>query len=129
MNRLRNGDAKGFAADICALESLAVELQKISPADFSKYQELLSVIREPRKGFGWTGNDTKNRVVIFTERIETLKFLHENLRRDLNLKDNQVQTLHGTMDDLEQQSVVEQFGNESSPVRLLIASDVARSAP
>jgi len=125
VNRLQKEDARGFAADISALESLAAELQEITPGDFAKYQQVLRVIRDPTPGFGWNGSDPKDRLVIFTERIETLKFLHENLRRDLKLKDNQVQILHGTMDDMEQQSVVEQFGNESSPVRLLIASDVA----
>jgi superfamily II DNA or RNA helicase len=125
VNRLQKEDAKGFAADISALEGLAAQLQKITPSDFEKYQESLTVIRDPKKGFGWTGNDPKDRLVIFTERIETLKFLHENLKRDLKLKDDQVAILHGTMDDMEQQGVVEQFGNESSPIRLLIASDVA----
>lgn len=125
VNRLQKEDAKGFAADINALESLATELQKITPADFEKYQELLRVIRGSKPGFGWNGGDPKDRLVIFTERIETLKFLDQHLKRDLKLKDNQVQALHGSMDDMEQQSVVEQFGKESSPIRLLIASDVA----
>ena len=83
------------------------------------------MIRDPKRGFGWTGRDPKDRLVIFTERIETLNFLHKNLKLDLKLDDDQVAILHGTMDDIEQQGVVEQFGNESSPVRLLIASDVA----
>jgi len=125
VNRLQKEDAKGFAGDIKALEGLATELHKIAPADFEKYQELLRILRDSKQGFGWSGNDPKDRLVIFTERIETLKFLHENLRRDLELNADQVETLHGTMDDMEQQSVVEQFGNEISPVRLLIASDVA----
>jgi len=125
VNRLQNEDAEGFAADIGALEGLAAEIQKITPTNFEKYQELLRVIRDLKQGFGWDGSDTKDRLVIFTERIETLKYLHENLKRDLKLKDDQVAILHGTMDDMEQQGVVEQFGNESSPIRLLIASDVA----
>jgi len=125
VNRLQKEDAKGFAADIKVLEQLGAELQGISPANFGKYQELLSVIRDSKPCFGWDGSDPKDRLVIFTERIETLKFLHENLRRDLKLKEEQILTLHGTMDDMEQQSVVEDFGKESAPVRLLIASDVA----
>ncbi len=125
VNRLQKEDPKGFAADIHSLEALALELRKITPADFDKYQELLHVIRDGKPGFGWNGSDPKDRLVIFTERIETLKFLHENLKRDLKLNEKQVETLHGTMDDIEQQSVVEEFGNGGSPVRLLIASDVA----
>jgi hypothetical protein len=125
INRLQKEDATGFAADIKALEGLAAELKKITPADFGKYQELLRVIRDSKRGFGWNGSDPTDRLVIFTERIETLRFLAQHLKGDLKVKDNQVETLHGTMDDMEQQSVVEQFGNESSPVRVLIASDVA----
>jgi SNF2 family DNA or RNA helicase len=125
VNRLQKEDVEGFAGDIAVLECLGAELRKITPADFEKYQELLTVIRDPKRGFGWTGRDPKDRLVIFTERIETLNFLHKNLKLDLKLDDDQVAILHGTMDDIEQQGVVEQFGNESSPVRLLIASDVA----
>jgi superfamily II DNA or RNA helicase len=125
VNRLQKEDPKGFAQDIIALENLAVELQKVGPIDFEKYQEVLRVIRDSKQGFGWNGHDPKDRLVIFTERIETLKFLEQNLKRDLKLKDNQVATLHGSMDDIEQQSIVEHFGNESAPMRLLIASDVA----
>ena len=125
VNRLQNEDVKGFEEDINALTTLAAELQNITPANFEKYQELLRVIRDSKQGFGWNGKDSTDRIVIFTERIETLKFLHENLKGDLKLKEDQVATLHGTMDDIEQQSIVEQFGKESSPIRLLIASDVA----
>lgn len=123
--RLQKEDAKGFTTDITALKNLAAELQKITPTDFGKYQELLHIIRDSKSGFGWNGRDPKDRLVIFTERIETLKFLEKNLKQDLKLKDDQVVTLHGAMDDMEQQTIVENFGNESAPVRLLIASDVA----
>ena len=63
--------------------------------------------------------------MIFTERIETLKFLHNYLPRDLGLKSNQVEILHGSLSDVDQQRVVEDFGKDEAPVRLLIASDVA----
>ena len=64
-------------------------------------------------------------MVIFTERIETLKFLKEQLTKDLKLKANQVEILHGALSDIDQQRVVESFGKDESSVRLLIASDVA----
>jgi hypothetical protein len=41
------------------------------------------------------------------------------------MRPNQVAILHGGMTDIEQQDIVEAFGNEASPLRLLIASDVA----
>jgi len=125
VRRLENEQPREFAEDIRRLKELAEALQKITPADFSKYQNLLKVIRDPQTGFGWDGRDTTDRLVIFTERIETLKFLQENLLKDLKLKEAQVAILRGDMPDTEQQAVVENFGQEESPVRLLIATDVA----
>ena len=112
-------------ADINALEALISTLQQITPCDFSKYQKLLSVIRDTAQGFGWKPRDPTDRLVIFTERIETLRFLQEQLLKDLKLKGSQINVLHGTLPDVEQQRVVEDFGKEETPVRILIASDIA----
>lgn len=111
--------------DIDKLEDLAAAVGSITPDKFSKYQKLLSVIQDKKSGFGWTGKARDERLVIFTERIETLHFLNHNLPKDLNLKDEQVVILYGGMSDSDQQEIVEDFGKENAPVRLLIASDVA----
>ena len=67
-----------------------------------------------------------DRIVIFTERIKTLNFLAEHLKRDLKLTDDALVTMTGsTMSDIEINKVVEDFGQENSKVRLLIATDVA----
>jgi superfamily II DNA or RNA helicase len=126
-NRIRTlkSDGQDLQNDIAILEQLAVKLEGVSPVTFSKYQKLLQVIRDKQHGFGWTGADTRDRLVIFTERIETLIFLEKNLKHDLGLEENKIEILHGTMDDIKQQRIVENFGNEQSPIRLLIASDVA----
>lgn len=126
-NRTRRLEQKpeGYEEDIKALERLATRLEKITPEHFSKYQKLLGVIQDPDHGFGWTPDDTENRLVVFTERIETLKFLEEHLKRDLKLKDEQVEILHGGLPDVDQQRIVEDFGRDEAPVRLLLASDVA----
>ncbi len=125
IKKLEKDNNPEFAADRALLQNFEKQVSQIGIADFSKYQRLLQVITDKNKGFGWTGKDTDDRLVIFTERIETLKFLHANLSRDLKLKDNQVEILHGTMSDIEQQRVVEAFGRNDLPLRLLIASDVA----
>ncbi len=125
INRLQKNPDQDAMRDIAGLEELAAAVEMITPASFSKYRKLLSVIRDKQHGFGWTGRDRKDRLVIFTERIETLKFLHANLQKDLGLKENQVAILHGGMPDVDQQRIVEEFGKEKAPVRLLIASDVA----
>lgn len=122
----RREDRVGYAADVEALEDLASKLERIRAGDFSKYQKLLSLLRPGGPGaLGWTGKDPADRLVIFTERIATLEWLEKHLIADLGLRTNQVAILHGGLTDIEQQQVVEAFGNEASPLRLVIASDVA----
>lgn len=125
VSRLKRENPDGYKEDILKLEELSGLLQKISSKDFSKYQKLLSVIRDKQKGFGWDGKDTQDRLVIFTERIDTLDYLEGNLLDDLGLKADQIRKLHGGLSDVDQQQIVEDFGKEQSPVRLLLASDVA----
>ncbi|MEZ4462819.1 MAG: hypothetical protein R3E66_24445 [bacterium] len=115
-NRIRtleNAGTDSAMHDIAALENLRNSVAAITPADFSKYQRLLSVVREHAE-FKWTGHLRSDRLVIFTERIETLKFLEENLVKDLGLDPKKVATLYGSMSDVDQQEIVEQFGQESS---------------
>lgn len=109
--------------DIHLLEDPKVALQRIAPDGFTRYQKLLELLRS--KDYGWNSDDADDRVVIFTERIETMKFLSEHLREDLHLSANMVQELSGSMSDTEQQKIVEDFGRTESPVRVLVASDVA----
>jgi superfamily II DNA or RNA helicase len=124
-NRIRQLEKKenpDLQPDIEALTLLGQDVERITPDQFSKYQNLVSVIR---KDFKWNARNTNDRLVIFTERIETLKFLADNLPKDIKLKANQVEILHGSMSDVEQQHIVESFGKDEEKVRLLIASDVA----
>ena len=119
-------DAALYAADIEALENLSTKLEHIGHAGFSKYQALLEMLLpDSPASIGWNAQDASDRLVIFTERIPTLEWLAQHLPWSLKLRSNQVAILHGGMTDVEQQDVVEAFGNEASPVRLLIASDVA----
>lgn len=131
-NRIRRMSADGdppsgspVAVDVAQLTQLDDALARIGPAEFSRYQRLLHVVRDPGTGFGWTTADPTDRLVIFTERVATVGFLQENLARDLKLRPNQIEVLHGSMADVDQQRVVEQFSRETSPIRVLIASDIA----
>jgi superfamily II DNA or RNA helicase len=125
ISRLRATKDPQDLKDIEALESFGHKVGNIGSAAFSKYQKLLGAILDKVKGFGWTGKDTKDRLVIFTERIETLRFLHSHLPKDIGLSPGQIEVLYGTLSDTEQQRIVEDFGKDEAPVRLLIASDVA----
>ena len=119
LKKLEKAAAKN-QSEIDALRKLDSALEEVTAEHFSKYQYLRASIRE----MGWTGTDKEDRLVIFTERIETLRFLAENLEKDLGLKKEAIVMLHGALSDLDQQAIVEEFGQTDKPVRLLIASDV-----
>ena len=123
--KISNGeDASSRRTEIASLTALRDALVRIEPSDYSKYQALLDGIQGGRP-FDWRPTETTDRLVIFTERIATLNWLSARLATDLMLKPGQVETLHGGMSDVEQQRVVEDFGNTQRPVRLLLCSDVA----
>lgn len=122
---LANGeDTSPHQAEVAALRELSTSLEQITPANYAKYQALLAAVSQGQP-FDWKPTDTEDRLVIFTERIATLDWLKAQLARDLRLKPGQIQILHGGMSDIDQQRVVEDFGNTQRPVRLLICSDVA----
>ena len=122
LGKLRKKYGDDEIKDIRALEELRDALVRIEPQDFSRYQQLLSLLRS--KDYGWTA-ETDDRIVIFTERIETMKYLAAQLQKDLKLKADAIQEISGAMSDAEQQTIVENFGREESPIRVLVASDVA----
>lgn len=109
--------------EIQALHSLLLALRNITPTSFNKYRELLNLLNSSE--YGWKKNDTHDRLVIFSERIETLSWLHKQLQEDLKLKDEAIRILHGGMSDIEQQEIVEAFGKPESKLRVLLCSDVA----
>lgn len=106
-----------------ALQELLVSLERIEPKDFSRYVRLLELLRS--KEYAWDPTRKDDRLVIFTERIETMRWLKEHLQQDMKLPEKAIQDLHGGMSDLEQQRIVEEFGRSESPIRILVASDVA----
>lgn len=106
-----------------ALNHFAICLKAIAPAQFSKYQRLLALLRDT--DYAWSPKQADDRLVIFSERIETLYFLQHQLVTDLGLKESQIAVLHGGLGDTEQQALVERFGRSEDPIRVLLCSDVA----
>ena len=125
--RIAKLQGKATSADekieIQSLQSFLLALRNITPASFSKYRAFLGLLNS--KDFGWKKSDTDDRLVIFSERIETLNWLQAQLQQDLKLKADAIQILHGGMSDIEQQSIVEAFGKPESKLRVLLCSDVA----
>ena len=116
--------AAAVAAEVESLHVLRKACAAIRPDDYAKYQALLAVVRGGGPS-AWRADDPADRLVVFTERIETLRWLRERLAADLRLAPSQVEVLHGGLSDVDQQRVVDDFGNAARPLRLLICSDVA----
>ena len=102
---------------LARLRELAVEANTTASG---KYQALLAELR--RIGIGPRSTE---RVVVFAERIATLTWLAEHLREDLRLPADAVRVMHGSLSDVEQQEIVEQFRQAHTPVRVLVTGDVA----
>lgn len=116
--------AADVAHDIAALRDFRPRLEAIGPDHWAKYQALLALFEDgPFRFTGWGRDD---RLVIFTERIATMRWLAERLAADVeHLSPDKVAVLHGQMPDVDQQRVVEEFGQAHADLRLLVASDVA----
>ena len=110
------------SADISALQELKPFLEAINKSDFSKYQHLIKLIKTE---WEWNGKDSSDRIVIFTGRRETQRFLKENLANDLGLKDGAVVAIDGSMQDVLLNDVVEEFAQDKAKLRILIATEVA----
>jgi len=105
------------------LQALKDCLEQIDVSAFTKYSKLIELFKSA--DFNWDKRNPEDRIVIFSERIETLNFLENALTRDLGLKADQIQQLHGEMDDITQQAIVEKFSKREEKVRVLLCSDVA----
>ena len=123
----RNPESPFVAAlqpEIRSLRRLGYALDAIDRNTDTRYQQLIRAIRHGEP-FRWNGRNPDDRLVIFTERIPTMNWLAEGLTKDLKLRPSQVETLDGGISDVEQQRIVEDFGNRTRRVRLLVCSDVA----
>ncbi|MCU1795871.1 DEAD/DEAH box helicase [Pectobacterium polaris] len=122
LKRLESRKEINSQSQMNELHSLLLALNNVDASQFSKYQLLLETIRNDLK---WKANNSDDRLVIFTESIKTLEFLHQQLLADLKIKPEQVATLRGDQGDTVLMETVEAFGKQQSPLRLLICSDVA----
>ena len=123
IEQIERDASKGTKGDLKHLKAMLDEVDAIDTESFSKYQNLLQMLRDNR----WIGKDPQDRLLIFSERIATVSWLAERLREDLGLPENQVARVDGgsVEADIRTQEVIEAFGQEKSPIRILIASDMA----
>jgi superfamily II DNA or RNA helicase len=120
INRLGDHPTAAQRHEIDALRRLEALARKADDTGSGKYSRLLTYLCELGIGPG-----RHMRVVIFAERVRTLKWLRTHLQADLGMSNEQVVILHGGLTDDEQQTVVDNFKQVSSPIRVLITGDLA----
>ena len=109
-----------FASDLDMLGDLDARLTRLIEGQVdSKYDGLKSLL----DGMKWKGRKRDERIVIFSERIDTLSYLQRRLTEDFELKEGVLRRFDGSLSDTEQQALVEEFGKEDSDIRLFLASD------
>lgn len=71
------------------------------------------------------GPRSEVRVVIFSERVASLYWIADAIRKRLGMTDKQVVEFHNAKPDDEQQRIVEDFSMASAAIRVLVSSDIA----
>lgn len=110
-------------AEIAALKVFKSKLEAIKPEHFSRYQQLIELLKSP--DWKWDPSKPDDRIVVFSERLDTLSWLKENLPAAVGIATDKVVVLDGGMSDTDQQAIVDRFGRQEDPIRVLLCSDVA----
>jgi superfamily II DNA or RNA helicase len=112
-------DTDAGAREAEALDRLDALADKV----YDNSAKLIKLVQH-LEGIG-IGKASRNRVVLFAERVATLEWLQDTLPKALGMKPEQFAVLHGGLADVEQQRIVEDFKLAHSSVRVLITGDVA----
>jgi hypothetical protein len=115
-------DDSDAAHDREVLRSLKRAAQAVGKkSGWTKFDRLVALLCDV--GIGQAS--THDRVVLFSERIDTLEALREALPKAVGASADQFEIFHGSLKDGDQQQLVGEFRRKDSPVRVLLASDAA----
>ena len=130
-NRIEKLNDSDFeSGEMTHLKKISGYIKKLTIQKSSRYKILKKQLEE----IGWNGKPESPRVLVFTEYRETQDALANALAKDFKLKysekfDAQPQqcicSIHGSTPDTHLMKTVEAFATGSSPIRIMIATDVA----
>ena len=120
----KKDDPGSTSAERAALHRLLELVSGMTEADSGKFGALLDQLRE----IG-VGPKSDTRVVVFSERVQTLEWLAQTVPAALGFKgrtaEQAARVMHGGLSDEQQMQCVEDFGLQDTPVRILFTGDVA----
>lgn len=118
--RMKKVESSGNENDPEMLEMKALLEQIISTERSSKFDKFVSILRDLK----WAGRPGDERLVVFSERIATIKMLGERIREVFNIRDEEaIVSFDGSLSDTDQERIIENFAKKDSRIRLLICSD------
>lgn len=106
--------------EIGRLNRLAELNAQVTPERSNKFAALVKYLKEigVKKG-------SERRVVVFSERVDTLNWLKANLDAYFKAKDGMIKVMHGGLSDEIQLQIIDEFKREDTPLRILVTGDVA----
>lgn len=118
------------SAEIPQLEKLVSLLQPLNIENSARFSLLLDQLTQ----MNWDGGKNSPRLLLFTESRVTQQHLSQALAKRFKIKfsdkqdvqpDQTIACIHGGMSDVALAKTVESFSTGTSPIRILIATEVA----